>query len=122
MKGRAKVMSRQLQSLKTVMFMHFLLDVLNECSHLSLTFQKDSTTLTGVTTALERVELGLSAMVQRPARHLQDFLDNCVTAGNTNTSFMEVELRGEMETELAALSTVKSRVIEKVSSPPTSAP
>ena len=67
------------------MLMHFVLDVLDEYSHLSQTFQKDSTTLTGVTTALERVELGLSAMVMSPAKHLQRFLDNCTTVKNTTT-------------------------------------
>ena len=113
MQGRAKVVSRQLQSLKTVMFMHFMLDVLEECSILSLAFQKDSTTLTTVTTALERVELGLSAMIGRPAKHLQEFLDMCVIVGDTNT-FKEVELKGDRETEIAALSSAKSRVIEKV--------
>ena len=73
MMGRAKIISHQLQNFKKIMFMHFLLDVLDvldECSFLSLTFQKDSTTLT---TALERVELGLSAMLARPAKHLKEF-------------------------------------------------
>ena len=85
MQGRAtcKIVSRQLQSLKMVMFMHFILDVLDECSILSLAFQKDSTTFTTVTTALERVELGLFAMIGRPAKHLQDFLEKCVTNSDT---------------------------------------
>ena len=113
MQGRARNISCQLQNLKTVMFMHFLLDVLDECSYLSQTFQKDSTTLTSVTTALEGVELGLSAMVTRPAKHLQRFLDNCTTVENT-TTYMELELKGDMESELEALSSLKSRIIDKV--------
>ena len=113
MQGRARVVSRQLQCLKTVMFMHFILDVLDECSILSLAFQKDSTTLTTVTTALEWVELGLSAMIGRPAKHLHEYLEKCVTVGDTNT-FKEVELKGDRETNIAALSSAKSRVIEKV--------
>ena len=113
MQGRARNISCQLQNLKTVMFMHFLPDVLDECSYLSQTFQNDSTTLTGVTTALERVELGLSAMVTRPAKHLQRFLDNCTTVENT-TTYMEIELKGDMESELEALSSLKSRINYKV--------
>ena len=68
------------------MFMHFLLDVLDECSFLSLTFQNNSTTLTTVTTALERVKLGLSAMLARPGNNLQEIFETCVTTGNTNSS------------------------------------
>ena len=71
------------------------------------------TTLTTVTTALERVELGLFAVIGRPAKHLQDFLEKCVTVGDTNT-FKEVELKGNRETEIPALSSTKFRVIEKV--------
>ena len=113
MMGRAKIISRQLKIFKKIMFMHSLLDVLDECSFLSLTFQKDSTTLTTVTTALERVELGLSAMLARPAKHLKEFFETCVTTGDSNV-FKEMDLQGDRELEIAAFSSVKSRVIEKV--------
>ena len=56
---------------------------------------------------------GIVTLTRRPARHLQEILNNCVTVGNTNT-FMEVELKGDMETELAILSFIKSRVIERL--------
>ena len=45
-----------------------MLDVLDGCSFFSQIQQR-----LGVTTELERVELGLSAMVSRLAKHLQQF-------------------------------------------------
>ena len=113
MQGRAKLVSRQLQSLKTVMFMHFILDVLEETSIVSHVFQKESSTLTTVCTALQRVELGMSAMVGRPAQHLQMFLENCITDGSC-TKFKDVELVGDYEEEIAALTAVKTRIIDCV--------
>ena len=57
--GRAKFVLRQLQSFKTIMFMHFILDILEECSIISQVFQKEACTITNVCTSLDRVELGL---------------------------------------------------------------
>ena len=111
--GRVKLVSRQLQSLKTVMFMHFILDVLEETSIVSQVFQKESSTLTKVCTALQRVELGMSAMVGRPAQNLQMFLENCITDGSC-TKFKDVELVGDYEEEIAALTAVKARIIDCV--------
>ena len=81
MQGRAKWVCRQLQSCKTVMFIHFILDVLEETSIVSQVFQKETSTLTTVCTALQRVEQGMSAMVGRPAQHLQMFPESCITEG-----------------------------------------
>ena len=83
MQGRAKLATGQLPSLKNVLFIHFVLDVLDQCSILSLAFQRDSATLITVTTALHQVETGLSAMLARPAKHLSEFLDKCGTVGGS---------------------------------------
>ena len=52
-------------------------------------------------------------MIGRPTKHLQEFLEKCVTVGDTNT-FKEVELKGDREMEIAAFSSAKYHVIEKV--------
>ena len=66
-------MSRQLQSFKTVMFTHFIVNVLEECSIVSHVFQRDTSTITIVCKDRERVEHGVSVMIGRPAQHLCAF-------------------------------------------------
>ena len=93
------------------MFMHFMLDVLQECGRLSQVFQREDATLTTVHTALQRLELALSAMTTRLAKHLRSFLDKCVDESNT---FNGVELRGSRDAEIECFSSVKTRVIEAI--------
>ena len=52
-------------------------------------------------------------MLARPAKHLKEFFETCVTTGDSNF-FKEMDLQGDRELEIAAFSSVKSRVIEKV--------
>ena len=87
MQGRARAVTGKLHNFKVVMFMHFMLDVLDECGRLSQVYQRDAATLTTVHTALE---LALSAMISRPAQNLHSFLENCVGESNT---FQGVDLR-----------------------------
>lgn len=72
MQGRAKLISRQLQSFKTVTFMHFILMSKKNPASSAKCFKRDTSTITTVCTALERVELGVSAVIGRPAQHLHE--------------------------------------------------
>ena len=114
MQGWARAVTGKLHNyinFKVVMFMHFMLDVLDECGRLSQVFQRDTATLTTVHTALQRLELALSAMISRPAQHLHSFLENCVGESNT---FQGVDLRGERDAEIERFSYVKTRIIHAI--------
>ena len=56
-------------------YMHFLLDVLEVVSELSLEYQNDSTSLPDVFEALDVAMTKLIALKQRPGRHLESFID-----------------------------------------------
>ncbi|XP_014669372.1 PREDICTED: uncharacterized protein LOC106810507 [Priapulus caudatus] len=86
--GRAKNILKHLKCEKLMHYMHFLQDVLEILSDLSLQFQRDTCSIPDVLDAVETACLRLVALQQRPGRHLQGFLD---AIGGEHT-FQGVEL------------------------------
>ena len=80
MKGRAKKVSKELNDYEVVQGHHLVLDVLEVpvLSILSLRFQQDGITLSGVLDAVETSNLSLIALSQQPGEQLQLFYDKCV--------------------------------------------
>ena len=66
MLGRATFVLCQLQSWLLCLYILFL----EECSIIRQEFQRDTCTTTTACTALEKVKLGVSAKIGRPAQHL----------------------------------------------------
>ncbi|KAJ8404082.1 hypothetical protein AAFF_G00344320 [Aldrovandia affinis] len=62
MKGRAKLVQQSLKQYKMLLFIHLMLDVLQELKQLSLLFQRDSLTLQIVSDGLQTTTLALVAM------------------------------------------------------------
>ncbi|KAJ8386092.1 hypothetical protein AAFF_G00176860 [Aldrovandia affinis] len=62
MKGRAKLVQQSLKQQKMLLFIHLMLDVLQELKQLSLLFQRDGLTLQIVTDGLQTTTLALVAM------------------------------------------------------------
>jgi len=62
MKGRARAIHRSLTQYKMVMFIHLVLDILQELKQLSLLFQRDGLTLQMVSDGLQTTTLSLVAM------------------------------------------------------------
>ena len=77
-KGRAKKVSKELKDYEVVRGLHLVLDVLEVLSILSLRFQQDRVTLSGVLDAVETCNLSLIALSQQPGEQLQLFYDKCV--------------------------------------------
>ncbi|KAJ4947671.1 hypothetical protein JOQ06_009704, partial [Pogonophryne albipinna] len=82
MKGRAHAIHRSLTQYKMVMFIHLVLDILQELKQLSLLFQRDGLTLQMVSDGLQTTTLSLVAMQTDPGPRLQKVLDE-VGPGNT---------------------------------------
>ncbi|KAJ8391182.1 hypothetical protein AAFF_G00096110 [Aldrovandia affinis] len=62
MKGRAKLVQQSLKQYKMLLFIHLMLDVLQELKQLSLLFQRDGLTLQIVSDGLQTTTLALVAM------------------------------------------------------------
>ena len=58
-RNKAKGIRKQLLSYKLVLYLHFMQDVLNEMSKLSLLFQKDDGWLPSVLSSLDRAKASL---------------------------------------------------------------
>ena len=65
MKGRASHTMKALKQYKSIIFLHFLLDILKELKHLSLLFQTEGLTLQMVSDGLQKTTLALVAMQVR---------------------------------------------------------
>lgn len=65
MKGRASHTVKTLKQYKSILFLHFLLDILKELKHLSLLFQTEGLTLQMVSDGLQKTTLALVAMQVR---------------------------------------------------------
>ncbi|XP_070552471.1 zinc finger protein 862-like [Ptychodera flava] len=81
MQGRAKNALKKLQSYSFLLFLHFLCDILDKTAMLSEVMQKDVLVLTQVNTALERVKISLTTMVDHPSDQLNDFIDTVRDTG-----------------------------------------
>jgi hypothetical protein len=73
--ARARLILNHLKDFTLLRYMHFLTDILNILSDLSLQFQKDSCGIPDATSALETACLRLTALQQRAGPSLQSFLD-----------------------------------------------
>jgi len=62
MKGRAKLVQHTLKQYNMLLFIHLMLDVLQELKHLSLLFQQEGLTLQMVSDGLQTTSLALMAM------------------------------------------------------------
>lgn len=65
MKGRAKLILKSLKQYSTLLFIHLMLDILQELKHLSLLFQKDGLTLQMVSDGLQTTCMVFVAMQVR---------------------------------------------------------
>jgi len=65
MKGRAKLVQHTLKQYNMLLFIHLMLDVLQELKHLSLLFQQEGLTLQMVSDGLQTTSLALVAMQVR---------------------------------------------------------
>ncbi|XP_071752885.2 zinc finger protein 862-like [Centroberyx gerrardi] len=107
MKGRARSIHRSLTQYKMVMFIHLLLDILQELKQLSLLFQRDGLTLQMVSDGLQTTTLSLVAMQTDPGPRLQKVLDEI---GPGNTWWQNVQLnRSEMDN--STFNSLKLRLI-----------
>ncbi|KAL2087967.1 hypothetical protein ACEWY4_016795 [Coilia grayii] len=74
MKGRSKLIMTSLKQYSTLLFIHLMLDLLQELKHLSLLFQKDGLTLQMVSDGLKTSCIVFVAMQTNPGPRLQRFL------------------------------------------------
>ncbi|CAH3153396.1 unnamed protein product [Porites lobata] len=58
---------------KLIWFLHFMRDILNEISKLSLLLQREDVTLPSIMIKVQSVQLALSEMMDNPGRNLQRF-------------------------------------------------
>ncbi|CAL8234542.1 unnamed protein product, partial [Boreogadus saida] len=82
MKGRAKLMLKSLKQYSTLLFIHLMLDILQELKQLSLLFQKDGLTLQMVSDGLQTTCMVFVAMQTNPGPRLQRFLTEVGTGSN----------------------------------------
>lgn len=75
MVGRSRKIQQQLQNYKNLLYMHFLLDILEECALLSQCFQKDECSLSYAMDALARFVLAIEGLKHQDGTRLQNFLD-----------------------------------------------
>lgn len=75
MVGRAKKVAAGLKKYKTLLYMHFLLDILDAAARLSLSFQKDQTSLTTTKDALATFIFTIEGLKHNNGENLQQFLD-----------------------------------------------
>ena len=76
MRGRARKTLNVLNNFRNLLFIHLMLDVLAVLKALSLLFQRDNFVISAAKDGLlYSTELQLRAMIARPAKNLQDFLD-----------------------------------------------
>ena len=73
--GRAKNIVKHLKCQKLLHYMHFIQDVLEILSDLSLQFQRDTCSIPDALDALETACLRLVALKLRPGKNLQGFID-----------------------------------------------
>jgi hypothetical protein len=71
-KGRATYLVKKLKNLK-VRFIHFMRDLLEIISQLSLAFQKDACTVNSMLDSVETANLHLTALTLTPGAHLAAF-------------------------------------------------
>ncbi|KAJ8412699.1 hypothetical protein AAFF_G00116500 [Aldrovandia affinis] len=79
MKGRAKLVQQSLKQYKMLLFIHLMLDVLQELKQLSLLFQRDGLTLQIVSDGLQTTTLALVAMQTNPGPRLHQFMEEVGT-------------------------------------------
>ena len=75
MRGRARNTANVLRNFRNLLFIHLMLDVLAVFKALSLLFQRDNIVISAAKDGLYSTELQLRAMIARPGKNLQDFLD-----------------------------------------------
>ena len=75
MRGRARNTVNVLRNFRNLLFIHLMLDVLAVFKAISLLFQRDNIVISAAKDGLYSTELQLRAMIARPGKNLQDFLD-----------------------------------------------
>jgi len=75
MQGRGRNLARKLRAYKFQLHLHLMWDILEEISRISLTFQKDSISISQVKAETERDSQALENMRRRSGRHLAGFQD-----------------------------------------------
>lgn len=73
MQGRATKYAKNLTSYVFVKFLHFLLDVIQQISKVSLVFQRDDSTIAFVQEKINTLTASLDAFKMRPGQHLRSF-------------------------------------------------
>lgn len=75
MRGRARKSVNVLSNFRNLLFIHLMLDVLAVFKAPRLLFQRDNIVISAAKDGLYSTELQLGAMIARPGKHVQDFLD-----------------------------------------------
>ena len=75
MRGRARNTVNVLRNFRNLLFIHLMLDVLAVFKALSLLFQRDNIVISAAKDGVYSRELQLRAMIARPGKNLQDFLN-----------------------------------------------
>ena len=111
--GRSRKSSAQLKDFGFVLFMHFMLDILEEVSILSLKFQATEANLEKVCDALSLFTVQVEGMRHAQPRHTQEFLT--ATAG-PELAFHEVSLKctGDRASVIDGFTETKSKIINDV--------
>lgn len=88
MQGRAQNYLKKLKSYKFLAFLHLLLDVTKEFSHVSLLFQKNDVSVPEIQDRVNTLNAALDAMQVRPGTHLREFQQSVGEDG----TFKEISL------------------------------
>ena len=112
MVGRAKKVVSQLQNYKLILYMHFMLDILEQCSILSTTFQRDTCSLNMTNDALARFILSIEGLKHSNGPNLQRFLSE-VTDTPESIKWEDIDLKRGTK-DLEQFENSKARILDRV--------
>ena len=107
MQGRATNYAKKLTSYVFVKFLHFLLDIIQQVSKVSLVFQKDDSTIALVQDKINTLTASLDALKLRSGQHLRSF-EQSVCADNSFNGVILSKKTGDD----ASFDTTRDRLIE----------
>lgn len=107
MQGRATNYAKKLTSYVFVKFLHFLLDIIQQVSKVSLVFQRDDSTIALVQDKINTLTASLDALKLRSGQHLRSF-EQSVCADNSFNGVILSKKTGDD----ASFDTTKDRLIE----------
>ena len=111
MVGRAKKVVSELRNYKLILHMHFMLDILEQCSILSTTFQRDTCSLNMTNDALARFILSIEGLKHSNGPNLQRFLSE-VTDTPESIKSGDIDLKRTTK-DLEQFENSKARILDR---------